>query len=190
MCGGNLAPPTCAQIAKPPLTTWLSVPRPFDFAEGPFFVLDPFPPRGVTGTSCYCIEYNLHLSIIPQSWYVKAWLVYQAWARYAYCMCDAFQIARQAPKTKRRRVLLDPDIKAEIYAKLQQGALSQKYFAHWRHQGDTKHSALQAFSPWPALNLYWTSTSYVKYTTYVLLTFLCYNHVHLYAYSDWMWTRS
>jgi len=31
----------------------------------PYSAALSFPPRGVTGTSCYCFEYNLHLIKIP-----------------------------------------------------------------------------------------------------------------------------
>ena len=31
------------------------------FVSRPYSAALSFPPRGVTGTSCYCFEYNLHL---------------------------------------------------------------------------------------------------------------------------------
>ena len=35
------------------------------FFSRPYSAALSFPPRGVTGTSCYCFEYNLHLIKIP-----------------------------------------------------------------------------------------------------------------------------
>ena len=35
------------------------------FVSRPYRAALSFPPRGVTGTSCYCFEYNLHLIKIP-----------------------------------------------------------------------------------------------------------------------------
>ena len=39
------------------------------FFSRPYSAALSFPPRGVTGTSCYCFEYNLHLIKIPSHLY-------------------------------------------------------------------------------------------------------------------------
>ena len=56
-CGGNWAPSTCVNYrTAPPTHHVTSVPRPLDFTEGPFFVLDPH-----TAASHQFLDRWLHL---------------------------------------------------------------------------------------------------------------------------------